>query len=100
MTPSMIKRKLKVMEGSAYDLVDRVEKATANHPDDRIRLGGNRLAEVLEEWLEELQEMHASDDGDFVQRLEQFELRLKLANRKVDTWPKPKRRRKKRKKAA
>lgn len=96
--PTITQQHIQTLEDRAHALAERVESATRNHPDRDVRQGGSKLAEVLEEWLDEIHDLHAEEDEDLSAKVLSFRLRLTLAEKKVETWPSGEK--KKRKKAA
>ena len=83
-------RQLKQLRQRAAKLADRVELATAESPDREVRQGGTRLSEVLEEWLEDLEELLEIGDDNLQERMMSFATRIMLAEQKVGTWKVPK----------
>lgn len=84
---------LKGLEARATRLSEQVERATQASPDRDVRDGGSRLADVLEEWLQDIHEMHQADDEELAERVLSFRTRLFLAEKKVATWNVPAKRR-------
>ncbi len=91
---------LKTLEARAMRLSNKVERATQDSPEREVRDGGSRLADVLDEWLQDIHELHQSGDDELEERVLSFHTRLALAEKKVDTWHIPKRKRATKKKKA
>ena len=66
-----------------------LEVATQQASDRQIRDGGAQLIERLGEWLEDIKDLREVGDEDVHEMVRSFELRLKLAERKVDGWAIP-----------
>jgi hypothetical protein len=70
-------------------LIELIERATQISPEKSVREGGAQLAELLNERIEEIRELHAMDDQDLAERVRAFALRIKMAESKVMTWKLP-----------
>jgi hypothetical protein len=82
-------RKLKQLKAWAQRLAEVVETATRTASDAHLRREGARFGEVLEEWAEEVAELIDTQDETAGERLESFQKRLNLAERKVRHWNLP-----------
>ncbi|MBI2377389.1 MAG: hypothetical protein HYV07_25535 [Deltaproteobacteria bacterium] len=51
-----------------------------------MRTEGGRFAEVLGEWLDQLDELLETEDPEAAERFASFAARLDLAEAKVSTW--------------
>ena len=66
-----------------------VEVTTEISPSKKIREGGAQLIDRLNEWVEEIRDLHEAQDDEIEDRLKSFIVRLRLAEAKVTQWPIP-----------
>jgi hypothetical protein len=72
-------------------LCEQIERASQSSPHKEVREIGAQLVDLLSERFEELKELHQMEDEDAVDRINAFEIRIRLAEQKVATWRIPQR---------
>jgi hypothetical protein len=80
---------LRELSARAHRLTTTIESATRAAANSAVRREGARFGEVIEEWLDDLKALIEAQDAAAGERLESFEQRLAMAERKVDHWNLP-----------
>lgn len=80
---------LRELSARAHRLTATIETATKGASNAAVRREGARFSEVIEEWLEDIKALIESHDATAADRVESFETRLAMAERKVDHWNLP-----------
>jgi hypothetical protein len=80
---------LRELVARAHRLTSTIESATRGANDATVRREGARFGEVIEEWLDDIKALVESHDAGAAERMESFETRLAMAERKVDNWKLP-----------
>lgn len=80
---------LRELTARAHRLTTTIETATKSATDASVRREGARFGEVIEEWLEDIKGLIEAHDATAAERVESFETRLRMAERKVDHWNLP-----------
>ncbi len=80
---------LRELTTRAHRLATTIETATKGASNSVVRREGARFGEVIEEWLEDIKGLIESHDATAADRVESFETRLRMAERKVDHWNLP-----------
>ncbi|MBI4815929.1 MAG: hypothetical protein HY791_06720 [Deltaproteobacteria bacterium] len=77
---------LDTLRKKAEVLAERVAEATRDSTNAHVRTEGGRFAEVLGEWLDQLDELFETEDPEVIDRVRSFSARLQLAEDKVARW--------------
>lgn len=88
-TNTIPNRELRALGLRAQKLAQRVERATQTATSIDVRRGGTKIGEILDEWMEEIQELDNLGDETATERAKSFAARLALAEQKVDSWNLP-----------
>lgn len=80
---------IQYLEKRVNRISQTIETATAHASDRVIREGGNQLIDRIQEMMEELRDLRATDSDDLIELAESFHRRLYLAEKRVETWPVP-----------
>ncbi len=88
-TNTIPSRELRALSQRAHRLAQRVERATQTATSMDVRRGGTRIGEILDEWMEEIQELDNLGDETATERAKSFATRLALAEQKIESWNLP-----------
>jgi seryl-tRNA synthetase len=69
-------------------LASQIESAVEAANDRVVKDKAARILERMEEWLDEINDLHRTGDEEVTEKFQSFLARLNLAEAKVATWPK------------
>lgn len=80
---------LKALAKRAGKVAAIIELATRSSTNADVRREGARFGEVIQEWLEDIKELVATDDAAAEERAASFRARLRHAEDKIERWQLP-----------